>query len=219
MKDENEIDEELSYQEIAFNHLEALMSAIPYVGSAINTLYFGHKRDRQFKRLQELYRLLKEDLNKLEHRSIRNINHLDNDALVGIIELIHESAEKDYTATKLKYLRNCYYHSLIDQRRDNYEDRKVFIKILDELSEYEIEILSELYLAPDENHGYTLDQFEGDEKDTVYAIFERLKSYGLAHLKLHRPVLPNVDFTEHSMCAISKYGRKFYDYCLTLSDH
>lgn len=215
MKDE--IDDELSYKEIALNQLEALISAVPYVGSAINTLYFGHKRDRQFRRLQKLYEIIKEDLTKLTKQPIKNLNHLDKDALVGIIELIHESAEKDYTETKLKYLKNCYHNSLTDQTKENYDDRKVFIKILNELTEGEVEILSGLYLAPDENHGYTLDQFEGEERNTVYAIFERLKSFGLAHLRLHKPVLPNVDFTEHSMCSISEYGRRFYDYCLKLS--
>lgn len=218
MEDENGIDDELSYKEIGLNQLEALISAVPFVGSAINTLYFGHKRDREFKRIEKLYKLISSDIDKIKDQISSMLSNNDSEATTGIIEAIHESAEKDYTESKLKYLKNCYLNTLMGQTKNTYEDRRVFIRILNELTEDDIEILTGLYQAPD-GAGYSLEQFSEDQKIVVYAVFERLKSYGLAYLKLSAPITTNIDFTEISTCVISKYGIKFYDYCLNLSDH
>lgn len=41
--------------------LEALMQALPYVGGSLATLYFGHKQEKRFKRLEKFYEELKEE--------------------------------------------------------------------------------------------------------------------------------------------------------------
>lgn len=35
--------------------IEAIIQTIPYVGGALSTLYFGHKQEKRFKRLETFY--------------------------------------------------------------------------------------------------------------------------------------------------------------------
>lgn len=83
--------------------VEAGLQLIPYVGSSISTLYFGNKQQKEFKRLENFYKKLNEELISVKEE-IKNIKEQYGDGLVSLIEQVNEKILKEHQERKI----DCY---------------------------------------------------------------------------------------------------------------
>jgi len=210
-------EDKLTIKDNIENIVEAGINAIPVVGGSLNTLYFGRKQEKRFKRIEKFYELLKDDFESIQDKVSEALEKLDHNSLTGIIEEINENVEKDYLESKLNYFKNCFYNSLISQDSDSYGKRKYFIDVLGKLTDMDIQIIHNLYQAQ-RDHGYTPElESEHENNSEFIGSLEKLKSYGLVHSKLNGTLKPGINWSEITLYIISDFGRDFVEYCLQIN--
>lgn len=193
--------------------IQAGLNAIPTIGGSLSAIYYGTKQEKRFKRIEKFYEILKNDFNKFKE-NIKSLDDQNKEELTGIIEEINENVETDYTETKLKYFKNCFYNSLTNISEDSYGKRKFFISTLGQLTNLDIEVLINLYKA-NEGHGYMPEtkNKEGNNPEFIGSL-EKLKSYGLIFSSLNGTLKPGINWTEITLYTISDFGKEFVRYCL-----
>src|SRR5690625_4921821 len=124
--------------------ISAAIQAIPYVGSSISTLYFGHKQERRFRRIESFYEEIKKEINGIQDK-IADLNSHDPDEFRAILEELHEQIESEQIAAKRKFYKTYFKSTLVNPVRGNFEERKLFLNILQDLSPLQIELLAFLF--------------------------------------------------------------------------
>ena len=203
----------LTKKESFLNIIEAGLNCIPYVGSIVSTLYFGRKNEMRFNRIENFYKILKDDFDIISSK-VRTIENSDKEALAGIIEEINEKVERDHLESKLIQFRNCFYNSLILQTKDTYDLRKYFIHVLDQLSIFDIRLLKELS-DKDQIMSVQMKNIKsGENYDQYFVSVHKLTSFGLLTSKFHGTLTPGMDFTNNTAYLLSDTGKAFIQYCM-----
>jgi len=195
--------------------LEALVQAVPYVGSSIATLYFGNKSKKQFQRLTEFYKELCKDLEEVKS-SLSPISEHSEDELIILIEEIHEKIENERIESKKRLYKNLYKKSLIHPvKTENFNERKYFVDIISTLSEPHFKILSFLF---NKRNKIPIGDiiFKGIDNSLIKGFIQQLENYGLIILEIN-----NIQgFSNSNSISINKnalitnLGEKFHYFCL-----
>ena len=113
---------ELSGKERNENAIEVGLQLIPGVGGALATLYFGRKQEIRFKRLEDFYSQLSDELRKIQDR-FPPIEKHDEELLLSILEKLNDKIEKESIHEKLsylkRYLRNTLLQPVTEENFDN----------------------------------------------------------------------------------------------------
>ncbi|MTI29863.1 hypothetical protein [Xanthovirga aplysinae] len=188
------------------------ISAIPYIGGSLNTLYFGAKQERRIKRIEKFYELIKEEYNNIQEK-VKDWSNQDEGKLRSLIEEINEGVENDFIAEKIDYFKNCFFNLLTDPSDENYRKRKYFISILNSLSEMDISVIINLYRAP-EGDGYKGTKTSEKDNAEFLATLEKLRSFGLVDAALAGSITINVRLSDITHYTISEFGKEFCQFCL-----
>jgi len=193
---------------------QAGLNAIPYIGGSLSTLYFGAKEERKFKRIENLYALIRDDFEEFKGR-ILPLESFDKFKLSALIDEINENAENDAIGNKIEYFRNCFFNILTNQDEEAFDKRKYFIQALSQVTQLEIEILSNLYKAGD-GHAYSPKSEKEDHFDInqYNGLLERLKSIGFLNSSLNGTLHPGINLSQISAYQISDFGKEFVAFCL-----
>ncbi|MHA7962891.1 hypothetical protein ACX93W_02015 [Paenibacillus sp. CAU 1782] len=192
--------------------IQAGIQAIPYVGGSLSTLYYGHKQEVRFKRIESFYEEIKEELERL-HASIPAVETHDPNELMSLIEQLHDNIESEHLEEKRRYYKNYYIRILKSPViRNNYDQRKMFLDILRSLTLTQIEIFQFLIEqpAPVIDRGISR---PGYSETLISGSIEQLKILGLVDSQLHGIVIGSQSGINASISA-SQLGKEFHRFCM-----
>lgn len=104
--------------------INAAMQAIPYVGGPLATLYFGHKQERRFRRIETFYNEIREEVAGMRSRIADPSRH-DPGEFRAILEELHEEVESEQLESKRRYYKTYFKSTLVNPVRGNFEERKL----------------------------------------------------------------------------------------------
>ena len=208
--------EKLTTKDIRDLVIQSGLQAIPYVGSAIASAYYGSVQERRFKRIENYYNEIAEEIKSLGGK-VANIESHDKDALVAIIEEINEYVEKEQVKDKQRFLKNYFKNTLINPIKiSNFDQRKVFLDTLAGMSILECELIAFLYSQTDSVTVGSINRASTD-KYAIAGAIGKLKSYGfVSAFTTSFSIGDNQDNSLKEKVKISEYGKSFYKFCLTL---
>lgn len=194
--------------------LEALVQTIPYVGGPLATLYFGHKQEKRFKRLESFYSELKKSIENITE-TLPDISAHDPDELSSIIEHLHEKIEIEHLELKRNYYKNFYLKNLYSPvKQNNYDKRMLFLNILGALTPDQIELL--IFFANQKSPviDRTISK-PGVEQAVMFGHLSQLKLLGLVDSRLNGIVIGGSGNGINESVQISSLGREFHKFCLS----
>ncbi len=193
--------------------LEALVQAIPYVGGPLATLYFGHKQEKRFKRLESFYKEIKEEITRLGIK-IPDISSHDPDELASIMEKIHDRIESEHLQIKREVYKMYYIKTLLNPiKSENYDERVLFLFTLERLTEIQMQIF--LFIVS--QSGPVIDKNinkNGTSPALVQGAIAQLKILGLIDSKLHGIVFGGSGNAMNEEISLSDFGRNFHNFCM-----
>ncbi len=80
----------------------------------MQSLYFGSKNEKRFKRIEKFYKNLNESLENIRDQIPEDVFNLENkDQLIGIFEGINDEVEKSKAQNKIDMYKNLYKNCLL----------------------------------------------------------------------------------------------------------
>ncbi|WP_339816763.1 hypothetical protein MKZ15_15330 [Paenibacillus sp. FSL R7-0216] len=194
--------------------LEALVQTIPYVGGPLATLYFGHKQEKRFKRLESFYSELKGVIENITE-TLPDISTHDPDELSSIIENLHEKIETEHIEQKRNYYKIFYLKNLYSPvKQNNYDKRMLFLNILGTLTPNQIELLIFFVNQQSPVIDRTIGK-PGVEQAVMLGHLSQLKLLGLVDSQLNGIVIGGSGNGINESVQISSLGREFHKFCLS----
>lgn len=190
--------------------IEAGIGSIPYIGGALQTVYFGKQNEIRFKRIEKFYKELNDRLSKLESLPSK-INEESKDQLVGIIETINIEVEKSKTKKKFNYFINAYKNLLLHSNKNNLDHEELYVDILSNISKIEIDLLA-MYFQKKDSVGRVSSTVI--ENSLVEGSMNSLANFGLVNKHLEKITIGGGGAEEYNY-SISKLGINFCDYILS----
>ena len=189
--------------------IEAGMNAIPYIGGSLATLYFGSKQEKRFERLENFYKQIKEEL---ENNPIdkSNFSKHNQEELENLIEDLHSRIETETRELKQKLFRNFYINTLESPIIKDFDERKSFLDILDNLSELQCNLLA--FFAK-QNNPVQIRNLTGADIYVLYGGVNKLISYGFLETRRGSYIMNGMqDEKLDDYVIISNYGKRFVEY-------
>lgn len=206
-------EEHLSTSEKRDLVIQAGMQYIPYVGSALATLYFGRKQELRFKRLETFYKEVAEEVSDLKDKIAPPEAH-DKEALAAIFEEINEKVEHEQVQKKREFLKAYLKNTLIHPIKGNYDERRFFLDTLDSMSLLECELLGLLYKKTEPVRVGAL-QKPGVDQYAIVGAIGRLKTYGfLVSGQTSINIGGGEDNILFEIVKVSDFGGHFCEFCL-----
>lgn len=209
---DNNSTEKLTKKDYAEIVVEAGMQAIPVVGGPLATLYFGLKQEQRFKRLESLYRELSNDLNSRKYH-LPPIESHNPEELKAIIEEIHDKVETEYLEIKLKYYKQYFKNTLTLPVNGNYNERKLFLEILSQLSPLQIELIGFLISQTAPIVQGSINKPNVDTS-VIQASINQLKNLGLVQSILNGISIGGNTSGMNESISLTSFGKKFHSFCL-----
>lgn len=163
--------------ELAVN---AGLQAIPYVGGPLATLYFGHKQEKRFERIEKT---LEEVAKELEGVSVAKIEEHNQDELMSLIDELTDKIENEHLEYKRKLYKDYFKNILKTPTNGNYEERKLFLEVLEKITPLQIELFG--FIQTHENAIDLTIQKPGVDNSLIRSSILQLENYGLVIATLH----------------------------------
>lgn len=193
--------------------IDSVMQLIPYVGPSLSALYFGHKQEKRFKRLETFYESLRKTVEQLQTK-IPSIDVHDQDSLASILEKIHDEVEAEHLEFKRQCYKNYYVNTLLNPvSRDNYDVRLMYLHILKSLTETQLWLLA---FIRNQNEPVIDKQIsvKGMSQSVVQGSIAQLKILGLLDSQLHGFVFRGTNNAMNESIQISSLGKEFHQFCM-----
>lgn len=192
--------------------INAAIQAVPYVGAPIATLYFGHKQERRFKRLETFYDEIRSELNGVQDR-LADIKDQNPEEFRAILEELHEQVESEQISSKKRYYKTYFKSTLVEPVNGNYDERKLFLNILKSLSTFQIEIFTFII-----RHGKPVIsnqiQKPGVDQALIKGAVGQLVNHGLLNSQLDSIAFDSGGGQMDESISVSKFGSHFHDFCI-----
>lgn len=122
--------------------VEAGIGSIPYIGSTLQTLYFGSKNEIRLKRLEQFYTDLVKQLESIKNK-IPQIENRDRERsqLLGIIESINDEIETAKAQRKKDYYRNLFKNCILKINNVNWDEEEYFVEVLKQLNTVDLQVI------------------------------------------------------------------------------
>ena len=208
--------EKLNLPEIIDITVESGLQLIPVVGGTLSSAYFGTKQAKEFKRLENFYKILSEELNSIK-TMILPIENQYEDGLVSLIEQINYRVEKEHQEVKINKYKK-YMKSILTTpiTLGNYDSIKVFLDILSSMSLLEIEIISFMYKNRDKGYIPVKNiSKSGVHQYAIVGAISKIKSYGfLSTQHVDFSISEGVDNSLQEQIFINDYGVEFVEFTI-----
>lgn len=206
------INEKLKFKDYRDLVIESGMQAIPMIGGSLATLYFGYKQEKRYKRLQSFYQELNKEIDIIKEK-IPSVSKQNSEELSAIIEELHDKIEAEHLNVKINYYKNYYKKTLLYPVNGNYDERKLYLDILSQITPLQIELI--IFLAKQHNPiaSNTITK-SNTEKAIIQGAISQLKNHGIVVGSLN-----SIDFgymgngINENIC-LSEFGVKFHVFCL-----
>lgn len=206
----------LSTREISKNIVRAAIQAIPRVGSSLAQLYFGFQDEIRFKRLENFYKIVSEELEGIK-ANIAGIEKHNKEEFFSIIEILNSKIEREHREEKIKCFKSYFKNTLIDPVCGNYDERRFFLDALDEISPIDCRILA---LLNKEGSQIQIQKIilEGTELYRIVGSVNKLKSYGFLWItqssRFGGMEPTKIDYSIAEFVTITELGKCFCGFCL-----
>ena len=206
------MDEQISNREKREIALQSLIEAIPYVGGSLSTLYFGSKQEKRFKRIENFYSEMKKEIESIQ-KDIVDISQHNPEELSAILEELHEKIETEHLEVKRKYYKQYFKSTLKKPVKNNYDERKIILDILSDLSPVQIELLT--FIAQ-QNNALSTNSIRkpGVDQSLTIGAINKLKTTGLISTELNSISFTDIGGSIDEKLRISQFGKKFHDFCI-----
>ena len=192
--------------------VESGIQLIPYIGGSLATLYFGEKQEKRFKRLENFYLEISEEINSIKE-NLANIETHNSEELSAIIEILNENVESEHLQSKLKYYKNYFKNTLCYPVNGNYDERKLYLDILFSLSPLQIAVF--IYLNNEKNGAWVdFIRMKGVDNSLLRACVKVLDSYGLVDMKNERMGGGIIGNQPSESVKVCDFGKRFHDFCI-----
>lgn len=189
--------------------VNAGLQAIPYVGGPLSTLYFGYKQEQRFQRVEKT---LKEVADELQGIKLPNIERHNKEELITLIDELTDKIEKEQLESKRILYKEYFKNILKTPTNGNYEERKLFLEILEKITPLQIEIFQ--FLLMNDNTIDLAIQRPGTDQSLVQSSIRQLENYGLVNASLHSISLGGNNAGMPMSLKVSQFGRRFNKFCL-----
>ncbi|MFZ2189673.1 MAG: hypothetical protein WA057_06410 [Candidatus Magasanikiibacteriota bacterium] len=189
--------------------IEAGLNAVPYIGGSLATLYFGNKQEKRFERLEKFLEQVKQELeqNPINESALSKHNKED---LTNLIEDILNRVEIETREEKKRLLKNFFIKTLNTPIINDIDERKTFLKILDDLSEFECILLASLFSNQDP---VPIRSLGGNDIYLIYGGVNKLISLGFLETRRGDFMMNGAqDENLNPIIFISDYGKRFAEY-------
>lgn len=188
--------------------IEAGIGAIPIVGGPLQTLYFGSQNEKRFKRVEQFYSDLNNDLEKMKQQIPPMDTLVNKDEFLGLIEDINSEVEKAKSQPKIDYFKSFYKNTLLTSNSSSFDTHSFFLEALINLTNLELRLLKYFF---DEGPA----EFKGDisvpgvSEDLVIGSLNRLADFGFLTTHLNSIVLGGPSSRANNGYKINQLGIQF----------
>ncbi len=189
--------------------INAGLQLIPYVGSSLATLYFGAKQE---KRLERIEKTLSEVAADLKDKEIPSIDEHNPDELLSLIDELTDRIENEHLESKRNLYKRYFEKILITPTKGNYEERKLFLELLNQVTPLQVELLAFLFENPN-----VIDieiQKPGIDPVLIRSSLLQLENNGLIVSRLHSISLGGNSSSTPKYINVSELGKRFKQFCL-----
>jgi hypothetical protein len=192
--------------------IESLVQAIPHIGGPLANLYFGHKQERRFKRLEQFYQELQKEIAILKE-TFPDISSHNPEELSAILEVLNDKIETEHLKNKLRYYKEYFKNTMRFPVNKNFDERKLFLDILSALTPLQIElvILLSEQSVPVPGSGITK---PGVDQAVIIGSMAQLKTFGIIEGTLASIVIGGGSGGLNEDFLLSRFGRMFHAFCL-----
>lgn len=169
----------LTKKDFAALAVEGGIASIPYIGGLVQTMYYGSKSEKRFKRIEEFYEDLNKTMKELKEKIPDQIPDVNSkDQLIGIFESINDEIEKARAQRKINLYKNLYKNCLLKINETSWDNEEYYLQILNQMTEIEIELLCQLMKN---NNGKFFDNISCHSvpQELVAGSLNRLSDFGL----------------------------------------
>jgi hypothetical protein len=170
-------DDKLSIYDMRDSIIQAGIQIIPLIGSPLASIYFGIKQERRFKRLENFYLELHQEIKGLEEK-LAPLEEHDEEALIAIIEEIHEKVEREHVREKINFFKTYFKNTLyLPVKENNFDERRFFLDTLASMTFLESKVLAFLF---SQNQLIRIGSIRINNIDqyAIVGAINRLRSYG-----------------------------------------
>ncbi|MDG2976879.1 MULTISPECIES: hypothetical protein [Latilactobacillus] len=181
---DNKSENKLHGKDYAWLAIEAGIASIPTVGSALQTAYFGAKNEKRFKRIENFYKELSEDVEKLKNQ-LTNPDEISqySDEISQYMEKMNEIIESNTTLAKRSMLHNGFLNILKSPSKINWDQEQYFTSIIPQIDLTDLQLLLATRKLERDKWAMISDvvnAFEGKlDKFYLIGLCERLTNLGL----------------------------------------
>ena len=192
--------------ELAVN---AGLQAIPYIGGPLATLYFGYKQEKRFNRIEQT---LKEIGKELEGQELPNIEFHNKEELMALIEELTDKIENEYMEYKRQLYKRYFKNILITPTNGNYEERKLFLTVLSQITPLQIELFK--FVMENKDVVDLNISKAGTDISLIRSSLLQLENMGLIVATIHSISLGGNNPGMPMMLHCSEFGKRFNKFCL-----
>lgn len=189
--------------------VNAGLQAIPYVGGPLATLYFGYKQEQRFQRVEKT---LKEVADELQGIQIPSIDEHNKEELIALIDELTDKIEKEQLESKRILYKEYFKNILKTPTNRNYEERKLFLEVLEKITPLQIEIFQ--FLLVNDNAVDLSIQKPGTDQSLIQSSILQLENYGLVNATIHSISIGDSNAGMPMSLKVSQFGRRFNEFCL-----
>ncbi|MEG1482827.1 hypothetical protein [Clostridium sp.] len=194
--------------------VQAGMQCVPVVGSPLASLYFGNKQNKRFKRIEDFYREVSEELESVKEKIVPVDRH-NEEELSAILEDLNDRIENEHINIKRELYKTYFKNTMINPVNNNYDERKLLLDIINQMTPLQIELIAflNLQLEPILNINVVR---EGTEKAIIQGSIGQLKNLGLINSRLNGIVFStnSEESGANESITISELGKKFHKFCM-----
>lgn len=192
--------------ELAVN---AGLQLIPYVGSPLATLYFGAKQEKRLERIEQTLQEVAEDLKNV---SLPSIEQHNEEELLSLIDELTDRIENEHLESKRQLYKHYFEKILMTPTNGNYEERKLYLDILKQITPLQVELL--VFLLDNPNVVDTTISKPGTDSVMIKSAILQLENYGLVESRLHSISFGDNTSSTPKYINVSEVGKRFKRFCL-----
>ncbi len=189
--------------------VNAGLQAIPYIGGPLSTLYFGYKQEQRFQRVEQT---LKEVASELQNCKLPKIEEHNSEELMPLIDELTDKIEDERIELKRNLYKEYFKNILKTPTNGNYEERKLFLEVLSQITPLQIELFQFILKNP---NVIDADILKPDvDISLIKSSILQLENYGLVIATLNSITLGGSQSGMPMNLVASEFGKRFNEFCL-----
>lgn len=174
------------------------------------TIYFGNKQNTEFRRLQKTLNEMAEELKGIKVPPIEKHNQ---EELLSLMEELNDKIEKEHIEEKRLWYKNFYKKILVFPNYNTYNERKMYLDILERITPLQVEILT-LLLKQNKSILDTNISHSHYSQSIILGSIAQLKNNGLITSCVNSIVIGG-DGRISENIMISDFGKSFHNFCIS----